>query len=111
MYLIAIAWIYVALMMAVAEATHANGSVLGALVTFFLYGVGPLSLVMYLLGSPVRRRARQAAEAEADAALAAAAADPALATDPANPAAPAPSPPDQAAPEPVSATEGPKPVG
>jgi hypothetical protein len=102
MYLIAIAWIYVALMMAVAEATHANGSVLGALVTFFLYGVGPLSLVMYLLGSPVRRRARQAAEAEADAALAAAAA---------NPAAPAPSPPDQAAPEPVSATEGPKPVG
>lgn len=75
MYLIAIAWIYVALMMAVAEATHANGTVLGAIVTFFLYGVGPMALVMYLLGSPVRRRARQAAEAAADAALAIDAAD------------------------------------
>lgn len=71
MYLIAIAWIYVALLMAVAEATHANGSVLGALVTFFLYGVGPLALVMYLLGSPVRRRARREEEAQADAAAAA----------------------------------------
>jgi len=86
------------------------GSVLGALVTFFLYGVGPLSLVMYLLGSPVRRRARQAAEAEADAALAAAPVDPALAAAPAYPAAPAPSPPDHAALELVSTPAGPKPV-
>ena len=35
MYLVAIAWMYVVLMMSVAEATNANGTVLGAIVTFF----------------------------------------------------------------------------
>ena len=39
MYLVAIAWMYVVLMMAAAEATNANGTVLGAFVTFTLYGV------------------------------------------------------------------------
>lgn len=65
MYLVVIAWIYVALMMAVAEATASNGTVLGALVTFSLYGVLPLLLVMYLIGTPMRRKAirrREAAE-------------------------------------------------
>jgi hypothetical protein len=52
MYLVAIAWIYVALMMAVAEATNTNGTVMGAIVTFVLYGLVPVSIVMYLLGSP-----------------------------------------------------------
>lgn len=61
MYLVAIAWLYVALMMAVAEASSTQGSVLGAVVTFLFYGVGPVSLVMYLLGTPARRRARRAA--------------------------------------------------
>jgi hypothetical protein len=62
MYLIAIAWIYVALMMAVAEATNSNGTVLGAIFTFFIYGVLPVSIVMYLLLSPTRRRLRKAKE-------------------------------------------------
>jgi hypothetical protein len=62
MYLIAIAWIYVALMMAVAEATNSNGTVLGAVVTFVLYGVLPVSIVMYLLLSPTRKRLRKAQE-------------------------------------------------
>jgi uncharacterized membrane protein len=62
MYLIAIAWIYVALMMAVAEATNTNGTVIGAIVTFVLYGVFPVSIVMYLLRTPVRKRARKAQE-------------------------------------------------
>jgi Ca2+/H+ antiporter len=65
MYLIAIGWLYVALMMAVAEATSSSGSVLGALITFVLYGVAPVSLVMYIMGTPGRRRvikAREAAE-------------------------------------------------
>ena len=62
MYLVAIAWMYLALMMAIAEATHANGSLLGAIITFLLYGVGPLALVMYLMGTPHRRRARQLQE-------------------------------------------------
>jgi hypothetical protein len=36
MYLVVIAWLYVALMMAVAEATHARGTLLGAFFTFLL---------------------------------------------------------------------------
>ena len=65
MYLVAIAWIYVVLMMSVAEAMHPNGSVLGAIFTFLLYGALPLSIVMYLLRTPLRRRKRRAAEAAA----------------------------------------------
>lgn len=65
MYLVAIAWLYVALMMAVAEATHPQGTILGAVFTFLLYGAGPVALVMYLLGTPARRRARKAAQAAA----------------------------------------------
>ena len=56
MYLTAIAWIYVVLMMSVAEATSSNGTVLGALMTFLLYGVLPLALVMYVMNTPARRR-------------------------------------------------------
>ena len=62
MYLIAIGWLYVALMMSVAEATNTNGSILGAVVTFALYGLGPIALVMYIGGAPGRRRARKARE-------------------------------------------------
>ena len=64
MYLIVIAWIYVALMMAVAEATNANGTVLGGIVTFFLYGLGPVALVVYLMQSPARRKAIKARESQ-----------------------------------------------
>lgn len=63
MYLIAIGWLYVALMMAVAEATSSNGTVLGAIVTLFVYGLLPIALVLYLMGSPVRSRAIKAREA------------------------------------------------
>jgi hypothetical protein len=59
MYLVAIAWLYVALMMALAEAMHPAGTGLGAVVTFLLYGLAPVSLVMYLLATPLRRRRRQ----------------------------------------------------
>lgn len=62
MYLVVIGWLYVALMMAAAEVLHPDGTVLGAAVTFVLYGLGPAALVAYLLGTPARRRARQAAE-------------------------------------------------
>lgn len=57
MYLIVIAWIYVVLMMSVAEATNSNGTLLGALVTFVLYGGGPVALVVYLMGAPARSKA------------------------------------------------------
>lgn len=63
MYLVAIGWLYVALMMAVAEASASNGSVLGAVFTFVLYGLAPTALVMYLLGTPARKRALKAQQA------------------------------------------------
>ena len=59
MYLVIIAWMYVVLMMSVAEATNTNGTVLGAIVTFFLYGVGPAALVAYLMSTPARNRANK----------------------------------------------------
>lgn len=71
MYLVAIAWFYVVLMMAVAEATSSNGTVLGAVFTFLLYGALPLSIVMYVMATPQRRRMRRAREAAEEAASAA----------------------------------------
>ena len=65
MYLVIIAWIYVVLMMSVAEATNTTGTLLGAIVTFFLYGVGPAALVAYLMGTPARKRAIKKREADA----------------------------------------------
>ena len=67
MYLVAIAWMYVVLMMSVVEALSPQGTVLGALFTFALYGLVPLGIVMYLLGTPMRRRARIAAASSAPA--------------------------------------------
>jgi mannose/fructose/N-acetylgalactosamine-specific phosphotransferase system component IID len=81
MYLIPIAWLYVTLMMAVAEATNTNGTVLGALVTFVLYGLLPIGLLLYFMGTPARKRARLAAEAQEDRARAQAAADEAAISD------------------------------
>ncbi|RZI91766.1 MAG: hypothetical protein EOP39_32975 [Rubrivivax sp.] len=66
MYLIPIAWLYVVLMMSVAEATNTTGTVLGAIVTFLLYGLMPVALLMYILGTPGRKRRLRAQEAEAD---------------------------------------------
>lgn len=63
MYLVLIAWMYVALMMAVAEATSPVGSLLGAVFTFLLYGALPMAVVGYIMGSPARRRAIKAQEA------------------------------------------------
>lgn len=68
MHLVVIAWLYVALMMAIAEATNTTGTVLGAIFTFVLYGLLPVALVVYLMATPGRRRAikaREAAEREA----------------------------------------------
>lgn len=63
MLLVAIAWMYVVLMVAVVEATSPQGTLLGAFVTLLLYGLLPLGIVGYLFLSPARRRARRAAEA------------------------------------------------
>ncbi len=63
MYIVAIAWIYVTLMMSVAEASNTNGTVLGAIVTFILYGILPTALMVYLMGAPQRNKTRKAKEA------------------------------------------------
>jgi len=68
MYLIVIAWTYVTLMMAIAEATSPVGTVLGAVITFGLYGVLPMGILVYILGTPSRKRAIKAREAEEQAA-------------------------------------------
>jgi len=64
LYIFAIGWVFVVVLMSVVEATAPNGSVLGALFTFLLYGVIPLGLVLYLLGTPLRARQRQAQESD-----------------------------------------------
>jgi membrane protein implicated in regulation of membrane protease activity len=60
---VAIGWMFVVLLMSAAEAMAGSGSLLGALLTLLFYGVLPLALVLYLLGTPARRRALRAAEA------------------------------------------------
>ncbi len=53
MYIVAIAWIYVVLMMAITE--H---SVIAGIMTFLLYCVFPLTIVLYLMRTPQRKRER-----------------------------------------------------
>ena len=99
MYIVPIAWLYVAFMMAVAEATSTQGTVLGAFFTFVLYGLMPIGLLLYFMGTPGRRRQRLAREAEeTEAYLAAQAAQAALA------AQPAPAPTAEQIPQPALAT-------
>jgi hypothetical protein len=88
MYLVVIGWIYVVLMMSVAEATNTNGTVLGAVVTFFLYGVGPAALAAYLMGTPARKKKIKKREAEERAAHLAAQPAPDPASTPVTPPAP-----------------------
>lgn len=53
MYIVAIGWLWVVLMMAVTET-----SVTAGLLTFFVYGLAPLALFLWLAGTPARRRRR-----------------------------------------------------
>jgi hypothetical protein len=62
LYLVALAWMYVVLMVAVAEAFSPQGTVIGALFTVLGWGVIPLSVVLYILATPSRRAARKAKE-------------------------------------------------
>lgn len=63
MYLVLFAWLFVTVLMALAEATSPQGTVLGAVITLLFYGLLPCALLAYLLGTPQRkRRLRQADE-------------------------------------------------
>lgn len=57
MHIVAIAWIYVVLMMSITE--H---SVIAGIMTFLFYGVLPLMIILYLMGAPRRKRNRARAE-------------------------------------------------
>jgi hypothetical protein len=61
MYLLILGWLYVALMMTVAEAANPAGTVLGAFITFVLYGAIPVALLTYLLSWPARKKSREQA--------------------------------------------------
>ena len=63
--LVVIAWLYVTLLMAVAEASAINGSLLGGIITFALYGLLPVSIIVYIFSTPVRKRMRKAREEQA----------------------------------------------
>lgn len=74
MHIVALGWMFVVVLMSLAEATSPNGTVLGAVFTLLLYGALPLGIVLYLMNTPHRRRARLRKDAE-DAGRAAAAPD------------------------------------
>lgn len=54
MYIVAIAWLYVTLLMAATEPNLVAG-----VMTFFVYGFCPLALLLWLFGAPRRARAAQ----------------------------------------------------
>lgn len=51
MYIVAIAWIYVVLMVSVMQTTFFRG-----VMTFIFTGILPLALLLFLIGTPQRRR-------------------------------------------------------
>jgi hypothetical protein len=51
MYIIAIGWLYITLLMAATESSLTAG-----ILTFVVYGAAPLALLLWLLGTPQRRR-------------------------------------------------------
>jgi hypothetical protein len=63
MYVIAIAWLYVTLLMAATETNITAG-----ILTFVLYGLAPLSLFLWLFGTPERRRRMRARQRDEEAA-------------------------------------------
>ncbi|MDQ7989506.1 MAG: hypothetical protein REI09_07715 [Candidatus Dactylopiibacterium sp.] len=60
MYIVALAWLFVACLLSAGQT-----SLIAAFLTFFFWGVLPLALVLWIVGTP-RRRRRLAREAERD---------------------------------------------
>lgn len=58
MHIIAIGWLWVALMMSITQKTIVSG-----VATFLFYGLLPCALLLYLLTTPARRRRRAQREA------------------------------------------------
>lgn len=62
MYIVAIAWLYVVLMVSITQPSPLKG-----VVTFLGAGLLPLALFLWLVGTPQRRRNRAAEERAAEA--------------------------------------------
>ncbi len=60
-YVVAIAWLYVVLLMSLTERSAAAG-----VATFVFYGVAPLALFLWLVGTPQRRRQKRSARPPSD---------------------------------------------
>ena len=60
MYIVAIAWLYVVLMVSITQPSPLKGTI-----TFIGAGLLPLALFLWLVGTPQRRRNREAAGREA----------------------------------------------
>ncbi|PKO51876.1 MAG: hypothetical protein CVU26_07690 [Betaproteobacteria bacterium HGW-Betaproteobacteria-2] len=61
MYIVAIAWLYVTLLMAFTESSFTAG-----ILTFLFYGLLPCALFIWIVGTPQRRRNRLRAAQCAD---------------------------------------------
>ena len=61
MYIVAIGWLYVAVLLAVTER-----SVVAGIITFIFYGLLPAGLVLWFSGSRVRRERRKHRESMAN---------------------------------------------
>jgi hypothetical protein len=57
MYIVAIAWLYVVVLMTLTETSFIAG-----LVTLVFYGIAPLALFLWLMGTPERRRRQRSRE-------------------------------------------------
>lgn len=57
MYIVALAWIYVVLMMSITET-----SVVAGVMTFLMYGMVPVAIILYVGGSQRRKRRRHLEE-------------------------------------------------
>lgn len=78
LYIVAIAWMYVVILMSLTETSFVAGAA-----TFIFYGVLPLSVLLYLLGTPMRWRAQRVKAQQELAELRAQQASPEAALDPA----------------------------
>ncbi len=55
MYIVAIGWLYVVMMMSITET-----SVIAGVMTFLFYGLIPLAIFLWLFGTPQRKRSMAA---------------------------------------------------
>jgi biotin transporter BioY len=60
MHIVAIGWLYVTLMMAISE-----DSVVAGVLTFLLYGILPVAIILYISGSKQRKKKQEAARLQA----------------------------------------------